>query len=84
MLIDGKDLCGDERNLAPLSRSDFLGALFKASGALSLAPMNRLLLYSFREVDLAARYGYKDARSRLCRRLKALSSGATVIGIVPP
>jgi hypothetical protein len=57
MLIDGKNLCGDVSNLAPLSRSDFLGSVCKVLGAMSLASLNRLLLYSFREVDLDPGYG---------------------------
>jgi hypothetical protein len=58
MLIDGKDLCGDKGNLVPLSASDFFSEIrTKASGASSLALMNQLLLYSFREVHFVLWYG---------------------------
>ena len=50
--------------LVPLSRSDFLEFVFKASGATSLAPMNRLLLYSFREVQLVLWYGGECPKKR--------------------
>jgi hypothetical protein len=57
MLIDGKDLCGDESNLGATSSLRFLGAVLETSGATSLAPLNRLLPYSFRKVEPALWYG---------------------------
>jgi hypothetical protein len=55
----------DERNFVPLSRSDFLESVFKASGATGLAPMNRLLLYSFWEVHLVLWYGGEWPKTKI-------------------